>query len=130
MDWIRKIRLKVFDMGMMTNQLSRFKHLFDHSLLSICKMVASRMQIGRRVFEALELLRNTKLNHSATDIQRHVRRIVAQLYYFYAMIAAVIIQCLAREITARSVVGIKCLYKRLMGESSSKPMTPSLVGRK
>jgi ankyrin repeat protein len=64
------------------------------------QMGHTKVFLRRRVFEALEYLRNQKLGVTAIVIQKHVRRFLAQLHYYDAYMAAITIQCFARRISA------------------------------
>lgn len=68
------------------------------------QMGHSKVFLRRRVFEALEFLRNKQLGKSAIILQKHVRRFLAQLHYYDAFMAAISIQCLARKRSATRIL--------------------------
>jgi ankyrin repeat protein len=100
----------------------------------VCRVVSLGMQMGRtkvflrrRIFEALEFLRNTKLGLSAIFIQSHVRRLLAQLQLYDSLYAVVTLQCFARQKAAKrryierarydSAVKIQCAWRRFLAET-------------
>ena len=103
-------------------------------LCDVCRVVSLGMQMGRtkvflrrRVFEALEFLRNIKLGLSAIVIQRHARGLLAQLQYYDSLYAVVTLQCFARQKAAErrfielarysSAVKIQCSWRRFLAET-------------
>jgi ankyrin repeat protein len=103
-------------------------------LCDVFRVVSLGMQMGRskvflrrRVFEALEFLRNIKLGLSAIAIQSHVRRLLAQLQYYDSLHAVVTLQCFVRQKAAKreyielaqynSAVKIQCAWRRFLAET-------------
>eukprot|EP00934_Nitzschia_sp_Nitz4_P005268 Nitzschia sp. Nitz4//scaffold121_size67750//19128//26880//NITZ4_006065-RA/size67750-augustus-gene-0.121-mRNA-1//1//CDS//3329534342//5258//frame0 len=104
------------------------------SLSDLRDIVSLGMQMGRtkvflrrRVFEALEFLRNRRLGKSAIVIQRNVRRFFAQLQYYYEFMAIVTLQAFARRVAAtrrflnmreeRAAITIQCAFRRFLAET-------------
>jgi ankyrin repeat protein len=88
----------------------------------------SKVFLRRQIFEALELLRNRRLGKSAIVVQKHSRRFLAQLQYYDAYMAVVVLQSFARKIIAtRTVVHlrdysaatkIQCSFRRFLAETN------------
>jgi ankyrin repeat protein len=91
------------------------------------QMGHTKVFLRRRVFEALEFLRNIKLGLSAIVVQSHVRRLLAQLYFYDSLYAVVTLQCFVRQKAAKrryielarrnSAVKIQCAWRRFMAET-------------
>lgn len=91
------------------------------------QMGRTKVFLRRRVFEALEFLRNIKLGLSAIIIQSHVRGLLAQLQFYDSLYAVVAIQCFARQKAAKrryielarysSAVKIQCTFRRFLAET-------------
>lgn len=88
----------------------------------------SKVFLRRQIFEALELLRNQRLGKSAVVVQKHCRRFLAQLQYYDAYMAVVLLQSFARKIIAtRTVIHlrdfsaalkIQCAFRRFLAETN------------
>jgi myosin-5 len=91
------------------------------------QMGHSKVFLRRRVFEALEYLRNKKLGKSAIVIQKYVRRFNAELHYYDAYMAAITVQCFARRFIAirrflllleyDAATKIQCAWRRFHAET-------------
>lgn len=87
----------------------------------------SKVFLRRQVFEALEFLRNKRLGKSAIIIQKHVRRFISQLFYYDAIMAAVILQSFTRQIIAtrtvmqlrqdRAATKIQTIFRKFLAET-------------
>ncbi len=64
----------------------------------------SKVFLRRQVYESLEFIRTQRLGKSATVIQKHVRRFLAQIHYYDVLMAAVILQSFTRLIVANRAV--------------------------
>ena len=87
----------------------------------------SKVFLQTTVFDVLELLRNTKLGHSAVLIQKIARRFVARRRYYICWMAALTIQCFFRQVGAcrhiytikvcTAAIKIQSVWRRFLAET-------------